>query len=41
MRALFRSLLAVVALGTTMIGCNKSGPSGPPSDVTVFVPGMT
>jgi hypothetical protein len=53
MRALFRFGLALVALGMTLVGCNKSNTSGPPengsnegsagasSEVTCIVPGMS
>jgi hypothetical protein len=46
MRRLFRSLLALVALGTTVFGCNKSNTSHDGSGtasswVTMSVPGMT
>jgi hypothetical protein len=52
MRALFRFGLALVALGMTLVGCNKSNTSGPgngsnegsggaSSEVTFIVPGMS
>ena len=53
MRALFRYGLALLALGMTLIGCNKSNTSGPPGgasneglgkpsfEVAFTVPGMS
>jgi hypothetical protein len=53
MRALFRFGLALVALGMTLVGCNKSntsdlpgngsneGSGGASSEVTCIVPGMS
>jgi hypothetical protein len=52
MRSLFRSLLALFALGAASAGCNKSADSATPADrprgtaagqseVTLYVPGMT
>jgi hypothetical protein len=53
MRDLFRAMLALCAFGLAMIGCNRSGSSGPsdesaskalddaPYRATFRVPGMT
>ena len=40
MRALFRSLLTFLTLGTAVTGCNKPEPPAAPADVTLNVPGM-
>jgi hypothetical protein len=44
MRALFRWLLALFALGTATVGCHRSAdptPAGNRVDVTLYVPGLT
>jgi hypothetical protein len=40
MRSFLRSLLAVLALGGTMSGCDKPEAAAAPTDVTLNVPAM-
>lgn len=40
MRSLFRFVLVPFTLGMAVLGCGKSGPPPPPTDVTLSVPGM-